>query len=103
MSDCKCDFCHNIAEVDGKTKEGPWANMCLGCFGDHGIGLGTGRGQMLIKVEKSKRAKTRGKVRYIDGEAICKCGACGNRFIVEEDANRGYCACGALNIFKSLL
>jgi len=37
-----------VAKYDGKTKRGPWANMCEECFGTHGIGLGTGRGQELI-------------------------------------------------------
>lgn len=36
------------AAYDGKTKYGPWAYMCVTCFVDHGIGLGTGRGQRLI-------------------------------------------------------
>lgn len=36
------------AAYDGKTKRGPWANMCDACFGTHGIGLGTGRGQRLV-------------------------------------------------------
>lgn len=31
--------------VDGKTRGGPWANMCEQCFSKHGVGLGTGRGQ----------------------------------------------------------
>ena len=36
------------AVVDGKTIHGPWANMCADCFGSNGIGLGTGKGQMLL-------------------------------------------------------
>jgi len=36
-----------LASVDGKTKMGPWANMCTGCFEQVGIGLGTGKGQKL--------------------------------------------------------
>lgn len=36
------------AAFDGKTRQGPWANMCPGCFPVHGIGLGTGKGQRLI-------------------------------------------------------
>lgn len=43
-----CDICHNgITDwwVDGKTKFGPWANMCSQCFGKHGIGMGLGKGQ----------------------------------------------------------
>lgn len=36
------------AVYDGKTKEGPWAFMCEKCFKEHGVGLGTGRGQKLV-------------------------------------------------------
>lgn len=36
------------AIVDGRTKHGPWANMCVGCWVKHGCGqLGTGHGQLL--------------------------------------------------------
>lgn len=35
------------AAYDGKTKGGPWANMCEECFPIHGVGLGLGRGQRL--------------------------------------------------------
>ena len=45
----KCDICHaTIADryVDGKTKVGPWANMCLRCHKTKGVGLGLGKGQM---------------------------------------------------------
>lgn len=44
----KCDFCGALAKYDGKTITGPWANMCDDCFGEHGVGLGTGKGQKLI-------------------------------------------------------
>lgn len=37
------------AAVDGKTKDGPWANMCDECHTKFGVGLGTGRGQRLIE------------------------------------------------------
>ncbi len=48
-----CDICKSagetaVAVVDGKTTFGPWANMCEPHFAQHGVGLGTGRGQMLI-------------------------------------------------------
>lgn len=36
------------ALYDGKTRTGPWANMCQDCFTQHGVGLGTGRGQRLL-------------------------------------------------------
>ena len=40
------------AEFDGKTKDGPWANMCAVCFVKYGVGLGTGRGQRLVVKEE---------------------------------------------------
>jgi len=43
----KCDFCGKVAKYDGRTKHGPWANMCLICFGEQGVGLGVGKGQYL--------------------------------------------------------
>lgn len=43
-----CDFCGGIAEYDGKTSMGPWANMCQRDFDTYGVGLGLGRGQKLI-------------------------------------------------------
>jgi hypothetical protein len=47
--DQACDICQSKIEdayVDGRTKSGPWANMCLPCWKKHGVGkLGTGFGQ----------------------------------------------------------
>jgi hypothetical protein len=53
----ECDFCKSAgkeveATYDGKTVHGPWAYMCDLHFGQHGIGLGTGRGQKLIVGER---------------------------------------------------
>jgi hypothetical protein len=51
----QCDMCEIVwgvkkeAAVDGKTKNGPWANMCETCFKKHGVGLGTGKGQRYVK------------------------------------------------------
>jgi hypothetical protein len=46
-----CDFCPpssgRKAVIDGKTKAGPWANMCSIHYGRHGVGLGLGHGQRL--------------------------------------------------------
>ena len=47
----KCDFCDEVAEYDGKTTLGPWANMCATCYGQFGTGLGLGRGQKLVVKE----------------------------------------------------
>ena len=49
-----CDFCkmegrEEPAEYDGKTKMGPWANMCQHHFDKYGVGLGAGLGQKLVK------------------------------------------------------
>ena len=49
-----CDFCKVAIEkqgffVDGQTKGGlsaPWANMCPNCYGDQGVGIGWGIGQL---------------------------------------------------------
>ena len=53
-----CDVCKFMkrpmrqtdAIVDAKTNDGPWANMCLGCWAIHGnLGvLGTGLGQTIL-------------------------------------------------------
>ena len=43
-----CQLCqHPIGKVfvDGRTKAGPWAYMCLPCFKVNGEGFGVGRGQ----------------------------------------------------------
>lgn len=44
----KCDICKSEVlpvYVDGKTRMGPWANMCPICYAEYGIGLGEGLGQ----------------------------------------------------------
>lgn len=49
-----CDICKTngkenvVAEYDGKTSMGPWANMCAEDFKTFGMGLGTGKGQKLV-------------------------------------------------------
>jgi len=37
--------------VDGATRYGPWAIMCMNCLPDHGCGLGLGRGQHYTKLD----------------------------------------------------
>lgn len=50
-----CDFHPEHAAVyDGKTIDGPWANMCEDAFRRYGVGLGTGLGQRYIVGEKPK-------------------------------------------------
>ena len=57
----KCDICNDDFEdgffIDGKTQQGPWGLLCIGCHERHGRGLGTGRGQMynLKSLEKVGR------------------------------------------------
>ena len=54
LPDCDiCKYVHKKAEpvqaaYDGKTVQGPWANMCEEDFPVFGVGLGTGRGQRLV-------------------------------------------------------
>jgi hypothetical protein len=45
----ECDF-HpgKPAYADAKTRSGPWAYVCRGCFTTHQCSLGTGRGQELL-------------------------------------------------------
>lgn len=57
----KDDFGQEVKDVfiDGKTIHGPWAIMTEESFINHGIGLGTGKGQMYSKSE-SKWVKVAG-------------------------------------------
>lgn len=44
----QCDVCSGkltTAFVDGRTKTGFWAIMCLPCHKEFGVGLGVGKGQ----------------------------------------------------------
>ena len=55
----KCDFCESEARYDGKTKLGPWGNMCEECFPVYGVGLGTGKGQRLVlRTEQETSSET---------------------------------------------
>ena len=58
-----CDICQTVITdrfVDGRTKSGPWANMCLPCYEKHGVGLGTGSGQLFVKAPDGTFAKLKG-------------------------------------------
>lgn len=44
----QCDLCGAEAHYDAKTRQGPWAYLCPECFGEYGVGLGTGLGQELV-------------------------------------------------------
>ena len=44
----QCEVCGRELKdefIDGKTKVGFWATMCLACHKEFGVGLGIGRGQ----------------------------------------------------------
>lgn len=50
-----CDFqCGRKAAIDGATRQGPWAYMCVPCHETHGVGLGLGKGQRLLIEEGAK-------------------------------------------------
>jgi len=58
-----CDICEQpikIQFIDGSTKSGPWAVMCIDCFKVHGRGLGLGRGQHYIKLSNGRYMKMEG-------------------------------------------
>lgn len=46
-----CDFCGRTAGYDGRTHDGPWANMCSEDFRIHGVGLGLGKGQKFVVIK----------------------------------------------------
>jgi len=62
----ECDFCKRLIGVvgvdfvDGKTKIGPWANMCVTCHKARGVGLGLGLGQLYHTDAQGRRTKVRG-------------------------------------------
>ena len=50
-----CNFCLSIAKYDGRTTYGYWAYMCQNHFDEYGVGLGLGKGQLLIKEKKVQK------------------------------------------------
>lgn len=44
--------------VDGKTKMGPWACMCIRCHDRYGVGLGMGKGQRYTRQADGRWLKT---------------------------------------------
>lgn len=43
-----CDICDrqfSTVFIDGRTRQGPWANMCPKCHVGYGVGIGIGKGQ----------------------------------------------------------
>lgn len=51
---CQIPGCDHKARYDAKTKNGPWAYLCSTHFTRLGVGLGTGKGQMITYVEEGR-------------------------------------------------
>ena len=62
----RCDLCGDEAHFDARTVSGPWANLCDLCFGQYGVGLGTGLGQMLKVREDVVEVSVSGEVTQFD-------------------------------------
>jgi len=59
----QCQICNGEfgnTFIDGATRFGPWAIMCLRCSVLHGTGLGQGRGQKYQKQPDGKWLKVGG-------------------------------------------
>ena len=59
----KCDICKKPTKdyfADARTKMGPWGILCLQCLKDHGVGIGTGKGQTYRKDENGDFIKIGG-------------------------------------------
>ena len=61
-----CDLCGNVAHFDARTVSGPWAHLCDLCFGQYGVGLGTGLGQILKVREDVVTVSAVGEVTQFD-------------------------------------
>lgn len=58
-----CDTCSDQIQeafVDGRTYTGRWASMCMDCYGEFGVGLGTGKGQRYEKQDNGSWRKVEG-------------------------------------------
>jgi len=73
ISMCEFDGCAEPAVVDGKTRIGPWANMCELHFQKYGIGLGTGKGQ---KIEGAVETVKASEPKVEDTKPKFHCGHC---------------------------
>lgn len=71
-----CDFCRPLdtdAHYDGQTRMGKWAHMCDVHFDENGVGLGTGKGQLLKlgePPERDRRAEAHAALLANDFEAF---------------------------------
>ena len=55
-----CNICQGkigTVFVDGRMSQGSWADMCWNCFTQHGVGLGTGKGQKYRKPGAPERTR----------------------------------------------
>ena len=96
----KCDFCDSPAQYDGLSASGRWANMCEKHFKVYGVGLGTGRGQKLVKkisigkpekiLSVSMSEKDMEECAY-EGMWHPKCPYCKTKTGAEVDADEVYC------------
>jgi len=50
---CGCSLLEEKIFYDAKSLVGPWAIMCLNCFNDKGLGVGTGLGQVYEREKES--------------------------------------------------
>ena len=69
---CGSDLLESGLFVDGQIRGGKWANTCIDCFDQHGLGLGWGVGQLYKR--KSSSA---------DGDPLWICIAGGNPNIAD--------------------
>ncbi len=61
-----CDICGADAHFDARTVRDVWANLCDLHFGEFGIGLGTGIGQMLKVREEVVEVSVEGEIVSFD-------------------------------------
>lgn len=65
----KCDICEKpfpekvgTKIVDGRTRGGPWALMDMACHKKHGVGSGTGHGQVYERQAATPEAIKNGHI-----------------------------------------
>ena len=59
----QCDICQGefgSTMYDARTSGGRWGNLCHKCFEEHGVGLGTGLGQMYQRIDDGPFVKEEG-------------------------------------------
>lgn len=69
----KCDICGKAdAHYDGKTRLGPWANMCDGCYGIHGTKASTLTNEFVVgeAPERDRHAEVAAAIEAGDWDAL---------------------------------